>query len=219
VAQLTLDSRFPQSAAQSLLQLRFVLDRTGLHSLSCPAFSVQTIDPNALGLFLQDCGSSLSALSFSDVVREVDRPLHLLRACPSIASLRLTVSLPVGSASYSPSFNGGWNTLCAILWNAPPSLREIQVTLDPVGDDRASPLGVHAREVLVALHALDWFAVDRYLRRQGKARGHLLYLRIVNKQLECAQSLLLVAKQLIEAKLTGRVRRYVDYELVSAAAV
>ncbi|EKM52067.1 uncharacterized protein PHACADRAFT_187419 [Phanerochaete carnosa HHB-10118-sp] len=219
VSKLTLDSRFPLTAAQSLRELRFVLDKTTLSSLSCPAFGIQAIDSNALDLFLQEHGSSLSTLNITDVAREVDHSLHLLNICPSIASLRLTVPLPVGSTWHSPNFNGGWNALCSVLWNAPPSLRELYVVLDPISDDKTSPLGVHAREVLVALHTLDWSAVDRHLRRQGKACGHRLYLRIMDKQFEGVQTLLLVAEQLVEAKLTGRVRRYVDYGLISPLAL
>ncbi|GJE91705.1 hypothetical protein PsYK624_078550 [Phanerochaete sordida] len=214
VARLTLDSRFPRTAVRALQQLPFVLDQTSLRTLSCPAFGAHTLDPTALELFLRDCGASLTELDVGDAAREADSPLPL-HACPAIAMLSLTVPLPVGSELHGPSFNGGWNTLCAMLWSAPPSLQELRLTLDPVGDCKASPEGIHARECLVALDGLDWSAVDKYLRGRSRGSPHVLRLRIVNRGLESASTFLLVARQLLEEKFTTRVRHHVQYAVVS----
>lgn len=221
VARLVLDDRFPRTAAQSLHQLRAVVDRKTLRTLSCPAFSMHAVDWTALDLFLRDCGTGLLDLDIRDIAREADGPFRSLTLCPELVSFRLSVSLPVDTTRSSRS--RGWDALCTVLQDAPASLRSLHVTLDPVVTDESTPIlgdvTVHTREVLVALHAIDWSAIDRFLRPREKAEERALRLCILDKGFEAKEMFLLVAKQLIETKLTGRVRRYVDYELVSAIAV
>lgn len=215
VHRLTLDGNSPGTTAAAFNQLHHLLDPHALRAVRCPMFGLQEDAATAFEIFLQDVSPELTELGSTNSALEYTHPPSSLSHCSNLQSLHLSASIHLRQESLESG--GGWDACCEIVKSAPRSVYKLTLVVDMIAEETTNE--IRAREVLVALHSLDWSIIDRFLlggnERLSQRR---LDLALVDKGFEPKQVFLLVTKQLVEAKLSERVRHLVDYQLTHTVA-